>query len=41
MTIGSTAPLNTTDFNKFLESVKEFARGYGFKLGEEEIKDER
>ena len=39
MTIGSTASLNTTDFNKFLESVKEFARGYGFKLGEEEIKD--
>lgn len=39
MTIGSTTKLNAADFNKFLESVKDFARGYGFKLGEEEIKD--
>lgn len=39
MTIGSTTKLNAADFNKFLESVKSFARGYGFKLGEEEIKD--
>mgnify|MGYP003675082127 CR=1 FL=1 len=39
MTIGSTTKLNAADFNKYLESVKDFARGYGFKLGEEEIKD--
>lgn len=34
MTIGSTATLNVADFNKYLESVKDFARGYGFKLNE-------
>lgn len=39
MTIGSTTKLNASDFNKYLEAVKDFARGYGFKLGEEEIKD--
>ena len=39
MTIGSTTKLNASDFNKFLAAVKDFARGYGFKLGEEEIKD--
>tara|TARA_R110000822_G_scaffold17838_1_gene59553 strand:+ start:450 stop:815 length:366 start_codon:yes stop_codon:yes gene_type:complete len=37
MTIGSTTKLNASDFNKYLEAVKDFARGYGFKLGEEEI----
>ena len=35
MTIGSTTKLNVKQFNEYLESVKEFARGYGFKLGEE------
>tara|TARA_B110000285_G_scaffold31193_1_gene32143 strand:- start:7315 stop:7686 length:372 start_codon:yes stop_codon:yes gene_type:complete len=39
MTIGSTATLNASDFNAYLERCKDFARGYGFKLGEEEIKD--
>lgn len=39
MTIGSTTKLNVKQFNEYLEKVKEFARGYGFKLGEEEIKD--
>ena len=39
MTIGSTSKLNVKQFNEYLEKVKEFARGYGFKLGEEEIKD--
>ena len=39
MTINSTTKLNVKQFNEFLEKVKDFARGYGFKLGEEEIKD--
>jgi len=39
MTIGSTTKLNVKQFNEYLEKVKKFARGYGFKLGEEEIKD--
>ena len=39
MTIGSTTKLNVKQFNEYLEKVKDFARGYGFKLGEEEIKD--
>ena len=39
MTIGSTTKLNVKQFNEYLEKVKEFAKGYGFKLGEEEIKD--
>lgn len=39
MTIGSTTKLNVKQFNEYLEKVKYFARGYGFKLGEEEIKD--
>lgn len=39
LTIGSTTKLNVKQFNEYLEKVKEFARGYGFKLGEEEIKD--
>lgn len=37
ITIGSTTKLNVKEFNEYLEKVKEFARGYGFKLGEEEI----
>jgi alpha-D-ribose 1-methylphosphonate 5-triphosphate synthase subunit PhnI len=37
MTVGSTTKLNVKQFNEYLEKVKEFARGYGFKLGEEEI----
>ena len=41
MTIGSTTKLNVKQFNEYLEKVKEFAKEYGFKLGEEEIKDER
>lgn len=39
LTIGSTTKLNVKQFNEYLEKVKDFARGYGFKLGEEEIKD--
>ena len=39
ITINSTTKLNVKQFNEYLEKVKEFARGYGFKLGEEEIKD--
>ena len=39
MTINSTAKLNVRQFNDYIEKVKDFARGYGFKLGEEEIKD--
>jgi hypothetical protein len=39
LTIGSTTKLNVKQFNEYLEKVKEFARGYNFKLGEEEIKD--
>jgi hypothetical protein len=35
MTIGSTTKLNVKQFNEYLEKVKEFARGYGFKLNEE------
>ena len=37
MTIGSTTKLNVKQFNEYLEKVKEFARGYGFKLGEEKV----
>lgn len=36
MTIGSTTKLNVKQFNEYLEQVKEFARGYGFKLNEEQ-----
>jgi hypothetical protein len=39
LTIVSTTKLNVKQFNEYLEKVKEFARGYNFKLGEEEIKD--
>ena len=39
MTINSTTKLNQKQMNDYIERVKEFARGYGFKLGEEEIKD--
>lgn len=39
ITINSTTKLNVKQFNEYLEKVKDFARGYGFKLGEEEIKD--
>jgi hypothetical protein len=39
MTINSTTRLNVKQMNDYIESVKDFARGYGFKLGEEEIKD--
>ena len=39
ITVGSTTKLNVKQFNDYIEKVKEFARGYGFKLGEEEIKD--
>jgi len=35
MTIGSTTKLNVKQFNEYLEKVKDFARGYGFKLNEE------
>ena len=35
MTITSTARLNVREFNNYLEKVKDFARGYGFKLNEE------
>ena len=35
MTVGSTTKLNVKQFNEYLEKVKEFARGYGFKLNEE------
>ena len=37
MTIGSTTKLNVKQFNEYLEKVKEFARGYGFKLNEEKV----
>ena len=37
MTINSTTKLNVKEFNEYLEKVKEFARGYGFKLNEEDI----
>lgn len=36
MTVGSTTKLNVKEFNEYLEKVKDFARGYGFKLNEEE-----
>jgi hypothetical protein len=36
-TIGSTTKLNVKEFNEYLEQVKEFARGYGFKLNEEQL----
>ena len=39
MTIGSTTKLNVKEFNQYLDKVKDFAKEYGFKLGEEEIKD--
>ena len=39
MTINSTTKLNVKQMNDYIERVKDFARGYGFKLGEEEIKD--
>jgi hypothetical protein len=39
MTIGSTTKLNVKEFNHYLDKVKDFAKEYGFKLGEEEIKD--
>ena len=39
MTINSTTKLNQKQMHDYTERVKEFARGYGFKLGEEEIKD--
>ena len=39
MTINSTTKLNQKQMSDYIERVKEFARGYGFKLGEEEIKD--
>jgi len=37
MTINSTTKLNVKEFNEYLEKVKDFARGYGFKLNEEDI----
>ena len=37
MTINSTTKLNVKEFNEYLERVKEFAIGYGFKLNEEDI----
>jgi hypothetical protein len=37
LTIGSTTKLNVKQFNKYLESVKEFARGYGFLLKDETL----
>ena len=37
MTINSTTKLNVKEFNEYLEKVKKFARGYGFKLNEEEV----
>jgi len=39
MTIGSTTKLNVKEFNEYLEKVKHFARGYGFKLNEEEVQN--
>ena len=36
MTINSTTKLNVKEFNEYLERVKEFAIGYGFKLNEED-----
>jgi len=37
MTINSTTKLNVKEFNEYLEKVKEFARGYGFKLMDEQL----
>ena len=37
MTVGSTTKLNVKEFNEYLEQVKHFAKGYGFKLNEEEV----
>ena len=37
LTIGSTTKLNVKQFNEYLESVKEFARSYGFLLKDERI----
>ena len=37
MTITSTTKLNVKEFNEYLEKVKDFAKGYGFKLNEEEV----
>ena len=34
VTITSTTKLNVKEFNEYLENVKDFARGYGFKLNE-------
>jgi hypothetical protein len=39
MTVGSTTKLNVKEFNEYLEKVKDFARGYGFKLNEEEVQN--
>lgn len=39
MTINSTTKLNVKQMNDYIKKVQDFARGYGFKLGEEEIKD--
>ena len=33
--IGSTTKLNVKEFNEYLDKVKDFAMGYGFKLNEE------
>ena len=37
MTVGSTTKLNVKEFNEYLDKVKDFARGYGFKLNEEQL----
>jgi len=37
ITIGSTSKLNVKQFNEYLEKVKNFARGYGFKLNEGDV----
>ena len=37
ITIGSTSKLNVKQFNEYLEKVKDFARGYGFKLNEGDV----
>ena len=37
MTINSTTKLNVKEFNEYLEKVKDFARGYGFKLMDEQL----
>ena len=39
MTINSTTKLNVKQMNDYIKKVQDFARGYLFKLGEEEIKD--